>query len=381
MTGAELAMMEVIEGLMARGVECRVVVPWPGALLDECNFRGIMCDVCFFRWWVTWRLLLKRRMMVWQQLTKGWKIAGLLSSWKPDVVVTNTICMAVGAFAARKLGSAHVWYIHEFGLLDHGLQFLLGRRLSLWLMNLYSDAVICNSQAVAQHFSDGITAAKRRTIPYRMKPPAEAAEGAAADLRHDSSLNCLMLGRVTPSKRQEDAVVAVGQLVRAGLDVRLSIVGEQDSGYKKILDRVIDAYGVSDRVEFVDWVRDPRPYVRTADVLLMCSRMEAFGRVTVEAMQLGRPVIGARSGGTTELIRDGQTGLLFDVGNPADLAQKIRQVYEQRNLLTKLGTAARVWTDEAFSEEATTGQIYELLCECASKRPRTAIAPETVMPH
>ena len=79
------------------------------------------------------------------------------------MVVTNTVCMAVGAFAARKLGSAHVWYIHEFGLLDHGLQFLLGRRLSLWVMDQYSDAVICNSQALAQHFSDGIPAAKQQS--------------------------------------------------------------------------------------------------------------------------------------------------------------------------------------------------------------------------
>jgi len=385
MGGAELALMEAIEGLMARGVECRVVVPRPGCLVAECDSHLVECYVCNFTWWVGWQSprgfknLMKMVWRLWRQLAKGREIAGLLSSWKPHVVVTNTVCMAVGAFAARKLGSAHVWYIHEFGFLDHGLRFLLGRRLSLWVMNRYSAAVICNSQAVAQHFSDGIPAAKRRIIPpIRGKPSAKLAEEAAvAERSCNRSLNCVMVGRVAPQKRQEDAVAAVGQLARAGLDVRLSIVGNEVPRYRELLDRLIDEYDIRDRVEFVTWVRDPSPYVRAADVVLMCSQMEAFGRVTVEAMQLGRPVIGARSGGTTELVRDGQTGLLFEVGDPTDLAQKIRHLYEQRDLVGKFGAAARMWTDEAFSEEATTGKIYELLCKCAGKRPRNHDGPES----
>jgi glycosyltransferase involved in cell wall biosynthesis len=94
--------------------------------------------------------------------------------------------------------------------------------------------------------------------------------------------------------------------------------------------------------------------------------MEAFGRVTVEAMQLGRPVIGARSGGTTELIRDGETGLLFEVANPTDLAHKIRQVYEDRDLLSVLGAKARAWSEETFTEEATIESYYHLLRGCVA---------------
>ena len=368
LSGAELAMMELIERLVARGVECRVVVPWPGKLVDQCNSRGIQCDVVWFPWWVAGAPRLKMRLMLWRQFTKGREIARLLNSWKPDVVVTNTLCTAVGAFAARKLGAAHVWHIREFGFFDHGLHFLLGRRLSTWTMNRYSDAVICNSQAVAQHFSDGIPADKQRVILNRMKPPAGSAERAIPALRDQASLSCLMLGTVSPGKRQEDALTAVGQLARVGLDVRLSIVGHQSPEYMKVLDRIIDEYEIRERVEFIDWVADPSPYMRAADALLMCSRMEAFGRVTVEAMQEGRPVIGTRSGGTTELIRDGETGLLFEVGNPIDLAQKIQLLYSDRELLAKLGAAAQTWTKETFTEEGTSGKVYELLRECTENR-------------
>ena len=380
MGGAELAMLEVIEGLVARRVECRVVVPTPGELVAELELRSIVCHISSCWWWVGGpqprglRGVKYRVRAAASQLHKGWKIAGVLSSWRPDVVVTNTICVPAGAFAAWKLGAAHVWYIHEFGSLDQGLEFLFGRRLSLWVMNRCSDAVICNSHAVAQHFSDGIPATKQRIImPYRLKLAAGSSEEVPVAQRHDGSLNCIMVGDVVPRKRQEDGVAAVGLLTRAGLDVRLSIVGDQPSvEYLNTLNRLIDEYGIRERVVFVDWVRDPTPYMRAADVLLMCSRMEAFGRVTVEAMRLGRAVIGARSGGTTELICDGETGLLFEVANPTDLAQKMRQLYENRDLMTKLGTTARAWTNEMFTEEATTGKVYEVLCQCAASRGATA---------
>jgi glycosyltransferase involved in cell wall biosynthesis len=49
-------------------------------------------------------------------------------------------------------------------------------------------------------------------------------------------------------------------------------------------------------------------------------RGEGFGRVTVEAMKVGRPVVGANGGGTVELIRDGWNGLFYRLGDAVDLA-------------------------------------------------------------
>ena len=52
-----------------------------------------------------------------------------------------------------------------------------------------------------------------------------------------------------------------------------------------------------------------------ADVILVCSQWEAFGRITVEAMLTGKAVIASANGGTTELIKDGENGLLYTYGN------------------------------------------------------------------
>jgi glycosyltransferase involved in cell wall biosynthesis len=101
-----------------------------------------------------------------------------------------------------------------------------------------------------------------------MKPSADAAVPA---VREQGLLNCLMLGTVSPGKRQEDALTAVGQLARLGLNVRLSIVGHQVPEYMKVLHKIIDECAIRERVDFVDWVADPSPVCarggRIVDVL------------------------------------------------------------------------------------------------------------------
>jgi len=69
-------------------------------------------------------------------------------------------------------------------------------------------------------------------------------------------------------------------------------------------------------------------------------------------MKLGRPVIGANRACTLELIRDGYNGLLYECGNPVDLAAKIEVLYNQRGLISKLGENARDWSQRTFSLEA-----------------------------
>jgi glycosyltransferase involved in cell wall biosynthesis len=72
---------------------------------------------------------------------------------------------------------------------------------------------------------------------------------------------------------------------------------------------------VTDRVEFWGYIPDPERAFLAADCALMCSRSEAMGRVTAEAMSCGRPVIGFDAAGTSELIAHGETGLLYRGGS------------------------------------------------------------------
>jgi glycosyltransferase involved in cell wall biosynthesis len=83
----------------------------------------------------------------------------------------------------------------------------------------------------------------------------------------------------------------------------------------------------------------------------MCSDHEAFGRVTAEALKCGRPVIASRSGGTPEIITDGEDGLLFDPGDAAALAAAVDRLAHDRGLLRTLSRAALERSADRFTME------------------------------
>src|SRR5690606_28010068 len=106
---------------------------------------------------------------------------------------------------------------------------------------------------------------------------------------------------------------------RQGVDVELEIVGDGRESYGATLRAIVDELNVGDRVRFAGYQDDPFPLMKAADAVLVCSTAEAFGRVTVEAFLAGRPVIGAASGGTAELIEQGG-GLTYTPGDVDGLA-------------------------------------------------------------
>jgi glycosyltransferase involved in cell wall biosynthesis len=113
-----------------------------------------------------------------------------------------------------------------------------------------------------------------------------------------------------------------------------------------------------------------------ADVVLICSRWEAFGRATVEAMLAGKPIIAtANSGGTAELLHDGETGLLYEAGNHVELADRIQRLYQSPEERAKLGAAAQVWAAGRFTQQRYAREVIDVLNEVLAEKkwqPREA---------
>jgi glycosyltransferase involved in cell wall biosynthesis len=95
-----------------------------------------------------------------------------------------------------------------------------------------------------------------------------------------------------------------------------------------------------DRIHWLGTVEDPRPWYRAAWVLILASESESFGRVLVEAMGSGAPVIATRVGGIPEIVRHGQEGLLVPSGNSEQLAHAIKRLLKDQGLRMRLGQAA-----------------------------------------
>jgi glycosyltransferase involved in cell wall biosynthesis len=127
----------------------------------------------------------------------------------------------------------------------------------------------------------------------------------------------------------------------------------------------------------------PTPLMNTADVVLMCSRREAFGRVTVEGMKLGKPVIGTRSGGTPEIVIDGQTGYLYQPGDAKELAARIHYLHANRSVREAMGAHGRRHATAQFNQEKYATEVENVLkhvtrgrsCFGKSRSPKEGSCP------
>lgn len=356
MRGGPRSLLETIDTQRQQGVECFVLVPASGRLIEELNSRGIPSAVIPYKGWIeglnypAWKRL---RKLVWN-VFMAVAIAFKIRQWQCDIVYTNTISMGVGAFAALLVGKPHVWHIREFIYEDHGQAFDFGRNFTLRLVNRLSQVCIVNSKAVAQKYEQSIAPSKLKVVYQAVNVTL------GADLMpRTQNFRCIIVGALVEGKRQEDAIRAIASLVHAGLDIELDIVGE--GYYRQYLQAIVSENNLEKHVRFVGYVDNPFGLMQSADVVLVCSRCEAFGRVTVEAMRAGKPAIGTRSGGTPELIRDGFNGLLYNVADFQDLAEKIRYLYQHPEITKQMGENGRVWAAQQFSQERYGKEIYTLL--------------------
>jgi len=376
MGGAELSLIEIIECARKHGIECHVFLPKRGPLINELQKRSISYSILRYTWWMGSEQkktpIWKRFCSIFLSLLISLPLAFRIRRLECDIVYTNTMTVFTGAIVARLLQRPHIWHIHEFGYEDHRLRFFLGERLSYDIMRLCSTIFIANSGAVFEKLKRFIPEERIRIVYNPMSlinidsiPPSS---NLPFNKRDNRSIRCIIVGSLQEGKRQEDAVLAIKKLVEEGIRAELIIVGRKtDSEYEKFLKRLVSDLNLDGHVKFTGYVENPIPWIMESDVLLTCSRNEAFGRVTVEGMLCGKPVIGANSGGTSELIMHGQNGLLYKPCDPEELASCIRFLYEHPDLAVKMGENGRMFAIREFNEEKIWDKLNMIFDEVIQK--------------
>ena len=157
----------------------------------------------------------------------------------------------------------------------------------------------------------------------------------------------LLPGRLTAWKGQEMFIEAISlfQLKNPELDYVAVILGN-DQGrtvYRKKLERLVQQFNLTQKIKFVDNCRDMPLAYHISDVIVSSSiEPEAFGRVSVEAQAMKKPIIASNIGGSKETVIDNKTGLLFDSGNPKSLCDKLDETIKLDSLtLDLMGREAR----------------------------------------
>jgi glycosyltransferase involved in cell wall biosynthesis len=374
--GANLSLLNLIDGLGRFGVRAHVVCPEGGDLLAALNRCGVPAAVLPFEWWVSTRRTAEgvaaRHLANVRRLRP---LAAQIARWGCDLIYSNSSVFAVGALAAIELGLPHVWHLREFGRRDYDLRPDLGRRLAR-LGYRTADATIFVSHALRRAFLGRVTPANSHVIYNGIASEAtfDDRRRAADTVRGRGGLfTFALVGRFREGKGQAVAIRAFAQLAATTPAVRLLLVGGAGAtGDQDYLDhcRALAAdVGVADRVEFWGYVPDPERAFLAADVALMCSRNEAMGRVTAEAMSACRPVIGFDGGGTSELIDPGRTGLLYR-GGPEALADCMARYVTDPETARRHGEAGWHVARQRHTTEGYATRVNEVIREVCTE-PRT----------
>jgi len=170
------------------------------------------------------------------------------------------------------------------------------------------------------------------------------------------------VGRLTPWKGQDVLLRAVPALLERVPDVRVVLVGSATDAigrqFEAELRSLVVELGIAERVEFAGSRRDIPEVLAVAEVAVHSStEPEPFGRVIVEAMAAGRPVVAAEDGGVPEIIDDGVTGLLVPPNQPAALAAAIGRLLDDPSAAAAMGERAGRAARERFGLAAHATRI------------------------
>jgi glycosyltransferase involved in cell wall biosynthesis len=178
---------------------------------------------------------------------------------------------------------------------------------------------------------------------------------------HNASFVVGYLGRLVPQKGLLDLVEALALLPA---HTRVRLIGE---GVQKpeLLARATEL-GVRERLELVSWTNDVPAELRRLDALALPSHTtrgwkEQFGRVLIEAMSCGLPVIGSSSGEIPNVI--GDAGLIYPEGDVPALAATLARLAEQPALYADLARRGRARVLEHYTQAALARQYYEVYRE------------------
>jgi L-malate glycosyltransferase len=160
-----------------------------------------------------------------------------------------------------------------------------------------------------------------------------------------------------PVKRPVDCIEILAGVLKKGIKARLVMVG--DGSERTNAEHRARCLGVFDHCSFVG--KQPRivDYLSVADVLLLPSEQESFGLAALEAMACEVPVIASRVGGIPEVVSDGETGFLSEVGNIEKMSADAARLLSDEELRREMGRRARESAIERYRTDVVIPQYID----------------------
>lgn len=235
------------------------------------------------------------------------------------------------------------------------------RRLVSWIerrLLRYTDCIVAVSRALRRELISemGLRAASIQVIYNGIEFPASG-----GPKPEHAGIQIGTVARLAPQKGVDHFLRAAAIVKKRFAEAQFIVIGDGPNRYW--LDTIVQQLGLKENVEFMGFRKDALQIVAGWDVFVLASTRESFGLALAEAMSQGVPVVASNVGGIPEIVDGKTTGLLAEVGDAEDFAEKICRLLKDRELAGRMARAGREFVRERFTAERMvneTQQLYEL---------------------
>lgn len=352
--GAEQYMLDLVENT-DRNQVYHVVAAASPELKDRLKKNNLECVV-----------LDSKRLRTANPATALWRmcktlndIRRIVSRRQIEIVVTNTVRMhIVGVLFRLLFGRRLVWIVHSY---DFNL--ILFRVLSgvpdriLFVSESLFESYWGNrkGRAKCEVIYNGISREKIRRNERNDEFGITAIAGKKAGI----------IGRIEREKGHEDFIKSIPLILQLMPDVHFFVIGRPDPSKTVFTENLVQmtrVLNIENNVHFLGYTQDIFSLIDHLDVVVQPSRIhESFGRVLVESMAIGKPVVATRVKGYTEIIKDGFNGILVPVESPADIAKAVTKVLNDKEYRERIVENGKNFIRSRYCLEDSTGKYLSVM--------------------
>jgi glycosyltransferase involved in cell wall biosynthesis len=276
----------------------------------------------------------------------GFALAGIVRREKIDLMHAHTrVSQVAAAIASALTGVPYVTTCHGYF-----------KKRARGILDTWGVKVIAISDAVRKHLTDDLGVPDKRVARIfsgvdTAKFSVDYTPAQTAALKKEIGLKSGpvigTIGRLSSIKGQKYLVEAMKDIIAARADVQCLIVGDGDE--KEQLQALAGSRGVDKAILFVKSCPDTHKYLALMDVFVFPSVKEGLGIALLEALASGRACVASRIGGIADIISDGVTGTLVDVGDPAGITRAVIALLKDDAMRRKMGDAGRELVRKKFT--------------------------------
>jgi len=288
------------------------------------------------------------------------KIAKFAKNERFHIIHINTTYSYVGAIAAKKVKVPCVWHLREFLEEDQG-KTIWNRKKGYRLIN-ESSRIIAISQSIFDKYNP-IFEQGRLKLVYNGIDENIFYKPDKMIFKEDKAI-FIFIGNFAYHKGHMEFARACVSVAQQGfVDFEIWFVGSGNAIVQKEVEEYFKIHGQEGRIKMLGYAKNVADYYSQADISFTCSKSEAFGRVTVEAMLSGNLVIGADVGGTKELVIHGDTGLLYHQGDSEHLAKTIIYALTHKEEMSLIANRGRKHMHETMTARINANNILNVYKE------------------